>query len=46
MKETLANISKAKKIIGYDPKTTLEEMVKIYYEWFVQQPEWYRKEQY
>ena len=46
MKETLADISKARKIIGYNPKTTLEEMVKIYYEWFVQQPEWYRKEQY
>jgi len=46
MKETLADISRARKIIGYDPKTTLEEMVKIYYEWFIQQPEWYRKEQY
>lgn len=46
MKETFSDISRAKKIIGYDPKTTLEEMVEIYHEWFMQQPEWYKKEQY
>ena len=42
MKETYANIDRARKIIGYDPHTSLEEMVKAYYEWFLQQPEWYR----
>ena len=46
MKETLADISRARKVIGYNPKTTLEEMVRIYHEWFMQQPEWYKKEQY
>jgi UDP-glucuronate 4-epimerase len=46
MKETFADISRAKKLIGYEPNTTLEEMVKIYHEWFLKQPEWYRKDQY
>ncbi len=46
MKETFADISRAKELIGYNPKTTLEEMVEIYHEWFLEQPEWYRKDQY
>jgi len=46
MKETYADISKAKKLLGYDPKATLEEMVQAYYDWFVQQPEWYRLDEY
>ncbi len=46
MKETYADITRAKELLGYDPKTTLEEMVRAYYEWFVQQPEWYRMDNY
>lgn len=46
MKETYSDISRAKELIGYNPKTTLEEMVQKYYDWFLKQPEWYRKDQY
>lgn len=46
MEVTFADTSKAKKLLGYNPSTSLEEMVKIYYEWFLDQPEWYRKGQY
>ena len=46
MKETYADISRAKELIGYEPSTSLEEMVKIYHEWFLKQPEWYRKDKY
>ncbi|MBD3365956.1 NAD-dependent epimerase/dehydratase family protein [candidate division WWE3 bacterium] len=46
MKETFADISRARDLIGYDPKTTLKEMVEFYYNWFLQQPEWYRKDDY
>lgn len=43
MEITFADVSKAKELLGYNPSTNLEEMVKIYYEWFLNQPEWYRK---
>ena len=43
MKETFADITKAKSKIGYSPKKTLSEMVNIYYNWFLKQPDWYKK---
>lgn len=43
MEITFADITKAKKLLGYNPSTTLEEMVKIYYDWFLKQPDWYQK---
>ncbi len=46
MKETFADISRAQELLGYTPKTTLREMVLKYYEWFLEQPEWYRLDQY
>lgn len=46
MEVTFADVSKAKKLLGYNPSTSLEEMVKIYYEWFLNQPEWYKRAQY
>ena len=46
MIETYANIDKAKNILGYDPKYKLEEMVQKYYDWFIEQPEWYKKGEY
>lgn len=46
MKETYSDISKVQELLGYEPKTTLEEMVQAYYDWFLSQPEWYRKDQY
>ena len=39
---TFANVEKARKLLGYNPSTTMEQMVKKYYDWFVQQEEWYR----
>ncbi len=46
MEITYANIEKAKKILGYDPDTPIEKSIKIYFEWFLKQPEWYRKGKY
>lgn len=46
MKETYSDITKARELIKYNPNTSLEEMVRIYYEWFLEQPEWYRKDDY
>lgn len=43
MQITCADTSKAKKLIGYDPVVTLDEMMVKYYEWFLKQPEWYKK---
>ncbi len=43
---TFADISKARDLLGYNPSTKLDEMVKIYYSWFLSQPEWYRKGEY
>jgi UDP-glucuronate 4-epimerase len=33
--QTYADISKAKKLLGYDPKTDLESGLKRFYEWFI-----------
>lgn len=46
MELTFANIDKAKKMIGYNPTTSIKEIVKMYYNWFVQQEDWYKKGQY
>lgn len=46
MKETYANIDKAKKIVNYNPSLNLEQMVENYYTWFLKQPEWYQKGDY
>ena len=43
MTTTYANIDKAKRVLGYNPSVNLNEMIKIYYDWFMQQPEWYKK---
>jgi UDP-glucuronate 4-epimerase len=40
---TYADVSKAKKLLGYDPKTSLEEGIKIFYDWYMQQENWYKK---
>lgn len=39
---TFANIEKAKKMLGYNPSTTMEQMVKKYYDWFLKQEDWYK----
>lgn len=46
MELTFANIEKAKNMINYNPSTTIEESIRIYYEWFLAQEEWYKKGQY
>jgi nucleoside-diphosphate-sugar epimerase len=46
MVHTLADISKAKKILGYNPTETIRDMLKIYYTWFLEQPDWYKKGEY
>ncbi len=43
MQITYANVDKAKELLDYNPKTSLDEMIDIYYKWFLDQPEWYRK---
>lgn len=43
MKVTYANIDKAKKMLNYNPSTQVKEIVKLYYNWFIQQEEWYKK---
>ncbi len=42
MMVTFANIEKAKKMLGYNPNTSLKQIVEIYYEWFQNQDEWYK----
>jgi len=34
--KTFANISKAKKMLGYDPKTSLKDGLQKFYEWFLE----------
>jgi nucleoside-diphosphate-sugar epimerase len=36
---TFADIAKAKKMFGYDPKTPLEEGLKAFVDWFKENPE-------
>jgi len=40
---TYADISKSKQMTGYNPITSYENIVKIYYDWYVNQEEWYKK---
>jgi len=40
---TFADVSKAEKMLGYKAKTPLDFIVKRYYNWFLNQPEWYQK---
>lgn len=39
---TYADVSKAKKMLGYDPKTKIEDSVKVFYDWYLKQDENYR----
>ncbi len=43
MQITAADISKARKMIDYSPTLSLDQMIEKYYEWFLKQPEWYKK---
>jgi UDP-glucuronate 4-epimerase len=43
MQITCAETGKAKKLIDYCPTITLDQMLDKYYEWFVKQPEWYKR---
>ena len=43
MELTYANIEKAKNSLGYNPTTTIEQSVKIFYDWYMQQDEAYKK---
>lgn len=40
VKETFADISKARKDVGYEPKTKIDEGVKIFCKWFIENKEW------
>ena len=42
MNITYANVSKAEKMLGYKPNTSIKRIVEIYYEWFLKQEDWYR----
>lgn len=43
MEITYADISKAKRLLGYNPKTSIKESVKIFYDWYLKQDENYKK---
>lgn len=43
MISTYADISKAIKMLNYNPTTSLKETINIYYNWFMQQEGWYIK---
>jgi UDP-glucuronate 4-epimerase len=43
---TYSDITKARSMLGYEPKTTIEQIVRKYYSWFLEQPEWYKKGDY
>jgi UDP-glucuronate 4-epimerase len=43
MTTTYANITKAKKTLGFNPSTPIEESIKIFYEWYLAQDENYKK---
>ncbi len=40
-RDTLANIDKAKKLIGYEPKTSLEDGLRKFIEWYQNNPSFY-----
>jgi UDP-glucuronate 4-epimerase len=46
MNATYSDTSKAREVFDYKPGTTLLEMIKKYYDWFIKQPEWYKKGDY
>ncbi len=46
MELTYSNTEKARRVLGYKPSTSIEENVRIYYEWFLKQEDWYKKGQY
>lgn len=37
---TIADISKAKRDFGFEPKTSIEEGIKVFVDWFVENKEW------
>lgn len=43
METTFANIEKAKRMLGYNPTTPIEESIKVFYEWYLKQDEKYQK---
>jgi len=43
MSVIFSDSSKAKKLVGFNPSVTLDQMIEKYYEWFKKQPEWYKK---
>jgi UDP-glucuronate 4-epimerase len=43
---TFADVSKAEKLLSYKSKTPLEFIVEKYYNWFLNQEEWYKKGNY
>jgi UDP-glucuronate 4-epimerase len=43
---TFADVSKAEKMLGYKSKTPLEFIVEKYYNWFLNQEDWYQKGKY
>ena len=40
VKETFADISKAKRELGFEPKTKINEGIKIFCDWFVENQDW------
>lgn len=40
VKETYADIEKAKRELGYNPQTKIEEGVKIFCDWFLENKDW------
>jgi len=39
---TYANVDKARTMLGYNPSTTMEQMIKKYHDWFMHQEDWYK----
>ena len=40
VKETFADISKAREELGFEPKTKIDEGIKIFCDWFVENKDW------
>lgn len=43
---TFCDNTKAKELVGFEPKYDINSGVKEQYEWFIKQPDWYKFEQY
>lgn len=43
VKATVADVSKARKELGFDPKVKIEEGIKIFCDWFMENQEWLLK---